>query len=187
MNFSYLDPRGLIENLLGPLPEPLRIDPEPFELPETWHEFEMELSNFKKEFSQARAEYVKMFSKLQQRHEEVNVLKMMQENINSDDLKERITQMIQECEAQESVQRLSHDCSVSAGKVEAMKKVLLDTNSERYAKFTCFVCMDRLVDLFIDPCGHVICEPCWTRTQNKETCPGCRTRMTGIKKIFSLS
>ena len=187
MNFAYIDTRGLLENVLGSFPPPVRVEPTPCTLTKEWTDFETELSKFKKEYAKARSEYAQNISILQERQEEVNVVKMMLENVSSESLRNQLGTIIREWENSGAVAELNDTCSVLAGKVEAMKKVLLDTNADRYAKFTCFVCMDRLVDLFIDPCGHVICEHCWTHTRDKRSCPGCRTQLVGTKKIFSMT
>lgn len=183
MNFAYIDARSLLEGVLnGPQPDP--IDPVPWELDERWKDFETELSKFKMEFTKVRAELVRKGAELARIKEEVSVLRIMAEN--SKDLKEKLDDLIDNYEVAKGLPDLAQHCGELAGKVEAMKKVLMDTRAERYGKFTCFVCMDRLVELFIDPCGHVMCERCWLNTRDKETCPGCRTRILGAKKIYTL-
>lgn len=186
MNFAYLDARSVLESVLG-IPGSVHVNPTPCTLDDSWINFEAQLSDFKKEYTQTRAEYSQSMSQLQEFQEEINVVKMIIENVSSENLKSRLVDIVKDFEMNDTISTLTERCSTLAGKVEAMKKALLDTNADRYGKFTCFVCMDRLVDVFIDPCGHVICELCWTRTQNKETCPGCRTAVGDVKRIFSLS
>ena len=186
MNFAYIDARSIFESMLAP-----PVDPPPpaipYTLPEHWGAFEDQLGNYKSEFIKARADLTKNVAALAKKKEEMNVLKMMLENVESTSLKERLVTMLDDYEHEEGIGELTQKCGEAAGKVEAMKKVLLDTHADKYAKFTCFVCMDRFVDLFIDPCGHVICDACWIRTTNKTTCPGCRTRVDAAKKIFCMA
>lgn len=185
MNFAYLDPAGVLESLIRPPPDP--IVPIPCELDDKWREFEKKLGEFKSEFVKVRAELTRSSAALNEKKEELSVLKMMLDNVSSSNLKDRLEEMIQEYEEAEKVPELAVKCATLAGKIGAMKKVLLDTNVERYGKFTCFICMDRLVDLFIEPCGHVVCDGCWLRTTNKDQCPGCRVRTMGAKKIFTMN
>ena len=185
MNFAYLDARSLLESVLTPPMEP--IETIPCILDENWEALDKALSSFKREYAKVRADLASKLAELTEKKEEVNVLKMMLENVASDNLKERLTTMIEDYENEQDLEGLKRECGELTGRSQAMKKVLQETDAERYGKFTCFVCMDRLVDLFIEPCGHVICEPCWARTQNKATCPGCRTRLNGTKRIFTLS
>ena len=112
---------------------------------------------------------------------------MMRDNVASQKLKDNIDIMIEQYESSEGIPGLIQQCGIIKGVVAAQKKVLIDTNADKYGKFTCFVCMDRLVDLFFDPCGHVICEPCWALTRNKRECPGCRTRLNGTQKIYTMN
>jgi hypothetical protein len=185
MNFAYLDARSLLESVLTPPMEP--VEPIPCVLDENWEALDKTLTNFKREYSKVRTDLYSKLAELTEKKEEVNVLRMMFENVASDGLKERLVTMIDDYENEQDLEVLKRECAELTGRSQAMKKVLQETDAERYAKFTCFVCMDRLVDLFIEPCGHVICEPCWARTQNKVTCPGCRTRLIGAKRIFTLS
>ena len=186
MNFAYLDARSLLETVLSPHgPEPVQAIP--CELGPEWEEFGKELGRFKSEYVKTRAEATVNLAALHEKQEEMNVLRMMIENVNSSDLKEKLEDILSNHESEEGISTLTQQCGELKGKLEAMKKVLLDTGAERYGKFTCFVCMDRLVDLFIEPCGHVICDACWVRTTNKVQCPGCRVRMEGVKKIFTMN
>ena len=186
MNFAYIDPAGLLSELLrAPLPD--AVPSIPCELDDRWKSFENTLGEFKNEFAKGQVDLVQSLGALNEKKEEINVLRMMFDNISSEGLKEKLVDLIEQYESDEGVDALIQQCGEVRGRVEAQKKVLLDTNVERYAKFTCFVCMDRLVDLFFDPCGHVICDGCWPRTQNKRDCPGCRTRLGGVKKIFAMS
>jgi hypothetical protein len=186
MNFAYLDARSIFETMLTPPSDPPP-PPIPFELPEHWNEFEDKLGNYKLEFVKTRADLTKKLASLTKKKEETNVLKMMLENVESQGLKERLSSMIDDYEHEEGLDDLTRQCGEAAGKVEAMKKVLMDTHVDKYAKFTCFVCMDRMVELFIDPCGHVICDACWARTTNKTMCPGCRNPAPVAKKIFCMA
>ena len=187
MNFAYLDSRSLLESILVPaLHTEAPIQPVPVELEQHWKDFEKELGNFKLEFAKARAELTKLNAKYSEKKEETNVIRMVLDNVNSQGLKDTLSTLLDNYEQEEGIDALALQCREAAGKVDAMKKVLVDTNPERYAKFTCFVCMDRLVDMFIDPCGHVMCDGCWLRTRDKDRCPGCRTLVHGVRKIYNM-
>jgi hypothetical protein len=188
MNFAYIDAfdaQNVLASLMRPEPDP--IPPVPCELSQEWIEFEKELGNFKEKYASAQVDLAVKVHELSDKREEINTLKMVLENVSSQGLKAKLAKMIEQQVSEEGVDALAQQCGVVKGRVAAMKKVLKDTNSERYARFTCFVCMDRHIDLFFDPCGHVICEPCWVRTVNKQTCPGCRTRLQGAKRIYTMT
>jgi len=188
MNFAYIDARSLLEGVLQThTPAETRVDVVPHDLEPEWIQFEKELSNFKQKFIVALNDAQRKRTRLDEKVEELNVVKMMIESVTSPSLKDMLASVVDSWETEEGIDALSQQCGEAMGKAEAYKKVIFDTNAERYAKFTCFVCMDKMIDLFIDPCGHVICERCWVRTTNKTHCPGCRTRLIGAKKIFTLN
>lgn len=184
LGYAFLDARSILEGFMKPPQDP--VQPIPCELGPEWHEFEKVLENFKKKFALARVEAVERISVLNEKKEELNVLRMMLEHVNSQGLKDSLEEVIDKYETEEGLSALSQQCGEALGKIEAMKKVLMDTGAERYGKFTCFVCMDRLVDLCLDPCGHVMCERCWASTRDKTTCPGCRQHLHTARKIFTL-
>ncbi len=187
MNFAYIDPAGLLSELLRPPIPGDTIPTVPYELDQRWRDFTETLGTFKLEFAQNQVELVRSLALLNEKQEEANVLKMMLENVNSPKLKETLENLIDNFESDEGISALTQQCGEIKGKVEAQRKVLAETNADRYAKFTCFICMDKLVDVFFDPCGHVACEGCWSRTQNKRDCPGCRTRLSAARKIFPMA
>lgn len=184
MNFAYINAQSLLESVLAPPPEP--IEPVPCELDERWKEFGLTLARFKGEYTRKHAELSMKIAELREKREEVDVLKMMLENVSSQGLKEKLSSLVQEYEDENHVDDLKRGCAELSGLCNAMKDALLNTGADRYGKFTCFVCMDRLVDLFMDPCGHVMCEQCWLSTRDKTICPGCRQHTHGARKIYTM-
>jgi hypothetical protein len=185
MNYAFIDARSLLESALQPTR--VAISVVPCELDQEWKDFEETLGNFKTKYIEARSEQNQTSTELTEKMEEISYLEMIVETVRSPGLKERIESIIQEYQTGEGIEELKKKAGEVAGRVEAMKKVLVETNAEKYGKFMCFVCMDKLVDLFIEPCGHVICEPCWVRTRDHTTCPGCRVHCEGAKRIFSMN
>ena len=184
MNFAYLDARGLLESVLAPPPEP--IDVIPWETEERWREFGLTLAKFKAEYTRKHAELTSKTALLRQTREEVDVIRMIIDNVNSTELKERLLGIVQEYENANNVEELKQECGELAGMCNGMKEILLNTGADRYGKFTCFVCMDQLVDLCMNPCGHVMCERCWANTRDKSACPGCRQHINSVCKIYTM-
>ena len=180
MNFAYL-----AEYVLNPPSE--SITPTPCELDDNWKNFEKELSKFKKEFATVQRDLAMARAELSVKREDSTHLRTALGCLSDPDLKASVENIVDNYEVDSGAAALTQQCSELAGKLDEMLKVLKDTNPERYASFTCFVCMERPIDLFLDPCGHVMCTSCWTRTTNKRECPGCRGRVHEPKKIFTLS
>jgi hypothetical protein len=196
MEFAYIDPahalleltRGNFSSIFNEIVPETSIVPEPCELDESWKNFEKDLSNFKLKFKITSQELSQKVVELRDLEKSSQISKLIIENVDSDDLKAKLVAVIDSYESEKGLHALTQQCGKLKGQVEAMRQVLADTNAERYAQFTCFICMERNIELFIDPCGHVVCEHCWTQTRDKRKCPGCRTTVigAGVKKIFTI-
>lgn len=196
MEFAYIDPthalleltRGNFAPILNDLITQTTVVPEPCELDESWKTFENDLSNFKLKFKKTSLDLDQKLAELRELEKSSQISKLIIENVESDDLKAKLVAVIDSYESETGLHTLTQQCGKLKGQVDAMQQVLTGTNAERYAQFTCFICMERNIELFIDPCGHVVCEHCWTQTRDKRKCPGCRTTVlgAGVKKIFTL-
>lgn len=190
MSFSYINPATAILEMsmeaLGVHPDPVRIQTVPCELDESWKEFEKELGKFKSEMARVRRDGNQKYAKINEIHKSSQLARLLVDNLPSDDLKARVASVVDSYESEEGVAALTQQCAELRGQYDAMVKVLENTQADRYDRFTCFICQDRLVDLFIDPCGHVVCEPCWARTRDRSKCPGCRAAVIGPRKIFTM-
>jgi len=186
MNFAYLDARAIIENMLHEPEAPM--NPVPCELPAEWKEFEETLGRFKLEYAKKRRELATKMAELEEKSQDVKLLKNTCDGFANPDLKVMVSSLIDSYESEEGISALTLQCRELFGETNEMQRVMINTMSERYASFTCFICTERLVDLFIDPCGHVVCSPCWARSGGRSTagCPGCRTQVRNVKKIFTM-
>jgi hypothetical protein len=196
MSFAYIDPtQALLELSLeamgGFAPihhqmKPTNVPTVPCELDDSWKEFEKELGNFKRLFSKEKRDLGIKMHELEELQKNAQISKLIIDTVPSEDLKAKLISVVDNYESESGIVALTQQCGELKGRVEEMGKVLQDTEAERYEKFLCLICQDRLIDLFIDPCGHTVCTTCWTSTRIKRTCPGCRTDIQGVKKIFSM-
>jgi|APCry1669189844_1035258.scaffolds.fasta_scaffold00106_26 hypothetical protein len=183
MNYSFLEPLSDFAFITRSIPQ---VEPVPVELDESWKKFEKELGGFKTQYAKARAAVTISHSRLSAKYADVNVLEIASKVLKSADLKSNLSTVIEHFQTAEGIPELTKEYGEALGRVEAMKQIMCDTNAERYARFTCFVCMEHLVDCLLDPCNHVMCEVCWAKTRSTQ-CPGCRTEVREVRKIFTLS
>jgi len=195
-SYSFIDPQtAFLELALGsalgtPLSqnfENLTVDIPPIEceLSDEWKEFENELGKFKAEFKRTVREHdVKKFA-IDNINKRTVVSKLIANKVEDDDLKAKLLSVIDNHESEAGLDTLTQQCGELRGKYEAMSKVLTNTHSERYDRFICPICCECFIDLFIDPCGHVICDHCWLSTRDKRHCPMCKGNCS-TKKIYTI-
>ena len=196
MSYTFINPsQALLELSLealggfAPVPQqtrPLDVPAIPCELDPEWKDFEKELGNYKRKFAKEKRDLVTKLSELEELQKSAQISKLIIDTVPSESLKAKLVSVVDNYESESGIVALTQQCGELKGKVEEMEKVLQDTEAERYAKFICLICQDRLIDLFIDPCGHTVCTTCWMNTRTKHTCPGCRTDIQGVKKIYSM-
>jgi len=185
MNFAYLDARSMLETLMNETEAPL--NPVPCELSSDWKDFEEILGKFKLEYAKKRREYSIKMGELDEKTTDLKILKSTADNFTNPDLKVMVDSLVDSYESEEGTAALTLQCRELLGEMVEMQRVLINTQPERYASFTCFICTERLVDSFVDPCGHVVCSSCWARSGARTNiCPGCRTQVRAVKKIFTM-
>lgn len=196
MQFAYLDDAGFGSGLLGSLlseiqgsmnQDPREEVPE-VELSEEWCEFRKTLFEFQQEYARTRKNVSDINSKLKVANQKLSTLRTMAAIFDEgSELKAKAEELITQFENDNKIPELIEDLRELKAIVAAQKKVLENTNAEQQVKYQCFVCMERCVDLCLDPCGHVLCQPCWNRlpTQDRK-CPGCRATTRKVIKIFTL-
>lgn len=179
MDLTLFDFRRLIT-------PPVSIDPAQVELSKEWSDFEKTLIKFKTDYYKKKSDLSKLLVQISKYNDELNVIKYAINNIQTTETADKLREIYTDKLEEVDIEGLSETAAVLAGECKLMKRILVDTNADQFNKFTCSICTDRLVDTFIDPCGHVFCEQCISKTINKTTCPGCRTTINGIKRIFPL-
>jgi hypothetical protein len=200
MQFAYLDEAagGAVDLMVGTLlhslqqhrntrdraPEEDDTVPE-VELPNDWKEFKKSLQAFQKDYMQTTRTIRETEQNLVSKKKKLDTLRKFADTFDEEPYKEEANQLVSKFENDEKIGEMEEELASLKGTARAMRIALENTNPEQAMKFQCFVCMDKEIDSFLDPCGHVICTACWRRN-NAVTCPGCRARVTA-KKIYTLS
>lgn len=161
------------------------IQPTEVELGQDWYDFEKTLGEFKEEYIKTHSHAVACTNEYVEKMTDIKKLNLA---INQSDpvLAESVIKVIQEYKKNSKIEELKDEASLWAGKAKAMESILVNTNAKQYSKFTCPVCMDRLSDVCIDPCGHIMCSICLQR-MNELRCPGCRVDIQKTLRMFPLA
>jgi len=155
------------------------------ELGEDWKKFGETLSQYQKKYAECLKELRDTDNELKRKKAELNTLLTSESLVQSISLKESLKSIIDDYEQAENIPDFEETVKSLKSQCKSMKSVLENTNAEQLLKYQCFVCMDKGIDTFLDPCGHVLCSGCWRRNRN-QMCPACRNHAQP-KKIYLLS
>lgn len=173
-------------NLLADLLQDVLVDTPPVpeaELSEDWVEFEQTLGKFKDDYIKNLREYRQASHTLTKMKNDLKILDNLTKIITTRDIRQQVITWAEEYRSHPDFERYQERINALGGKVRAMERVLVNTNASRYTQFTCSICMDRYVDTFIDPCGHLACNTCLSQTQTAG-CPMCRGQVRELKRMF---
>ena len=101
------------------------------------------------------------------------------ETIGTASYADDIERLIDKFEEDERLEDFKTAMNDQLAKFHNLKAVIcMDDVGEKYM---CFTCLERSVEVFLDPCGHVSCTQCQPRFG--KTCPFCRVDVTP-KRMF---
>jgi hypothetical protein len=161
-----------------------------YELPDPWRDFKQTLCKFQRDYNSERMELKKMILDYEEKKKIHESLVNMLDVVSSQpDLKESLTKTVREFEEKNSFEDFREAIAYQKAVCRAKGDALENTNAEEQSRFQCFVCMERYIEKFLDPCGHVICDQCWLRASANagDKCPGCRTPVRRARKIFTMN
>ena len=188
MQFAPLDlALGSLLQSMAAIPEP-EVPPAEVELPDDWREFHTSLKGYKHEYIKMLKEVKDTQLKLRQLRREMNGLEDLLSITESQSLKSRVTDILEQFKKDNDVEELTKYLSTVKGTCAAMKSVLNGTSPEDLAQFQCYICSDNYIERCFDPCGHCICGSCWSRVGNFQAprCPACREPINKALKIYTL-
>lgn len=201
MEYSFIDPSmSLLEATLqaaiggyapthteNDIPE-LDIPEASCELDETWVDFAKILEEFKVKYRKAVLEYTKEKKTVEAINKKTYIARLIADKVEDEMLRTKLMTVIESDEIEERLAEHIVECSKKKALVEEMKKIMEDTRAEEYGRFICPICTENCIDLFMDPCGHVVCEPCLTKMNPRDRgkCAVCRTVLRNHRKIYTV-
>jgi rubrerythrin len=112
------------------------------------------------------------------------VKKIMNELDPSPVFSEQLENLITTFREEEKIDELEtvlNEIDKKRAEYKSIFRILKDV--ETHNIYCCFLCLERNVTIFVDPCGHLMCETC----QNKlggSSCPFCRSSVKLFRKMF---
>jgi len=164
--------------------EPVEPLPE-VQLSEDWNEFSKKLFKYQAEYRKTLVESRRVKNKIEKFDQALSELDKVSYLFEGTELEDMFQQLVKEYTSGINIDELKQKSRELTALSLKMKKALENTNAEQETKFQCFVCMDRYVNAFLDPCGHMICFTCWNFHQ-RVTCPACRQNVRP-KRIYTLN
>ena len=123
-----------------------------------------------------------MFQEYTDKVNRLNKLKEIVETIgpnSTDKYADELERLLPKFEEDERLEELKTRMTDQLAKFHNLKAVIcMDDVGEKYM---CFTCLERSVEVFLDPCGHVSCTQCQPRFGT--LCPFCRVTVTP-KRMF---
>ena len=144
-----------------------------------------ELKKLKSDYLELLEEVILGYVTLAPKKERANTMLTLIERFGTSDVKyvDQLKEIVGQFDRDEGITELAAQIKEKTERLLGIKKVFeLCTESDIMSKYMCFLCLDRTVQIFIDPCGHVICEECSRRTLS--SCAFCRGRIVQFKKMY---
>jgi uncharacterized protein YeeX (DUF496 family) len=150
------------------------------------HEMFGIMESLKKEYLDVVPEVLIGYMDLHAKKEKASHILTVMDKLGNKDVKyvEILSQLIEQFDKDEGISVLAEELKEKTTKMISMRNVFsLCKDADVMSNYMCFVCLERPVTEFIDPCGHVICEQCSKRSA-LHVCPFCRGSVRQFKKMF---
>ena len=172
-----VDTMGITE-LIGNIRDYFDVDEDHDEVDQ---EYVKTFEKFREEYTACMRQYLKAAKdfdgKSERRRTLENFLALLNDNYK-DKAIELVDQFIQVEKLEETKKEME----------TLQKKVRIFYNTARYIKdlnvndYLCYVCLERGISMYIEPCGHVLCKSCSEGTL--QSCPFCRADINCFKKLL---
>ena len=119
---------------------------------------------------------------------EIAKIDEMERFLTSDeDWQTRVRELKDEYIKRVQYEKESQELETLEEQLGATDKITREFKVQVRQEFTCMLCYESDVKLFLDPCGHMTCTACWSKvapiTPETKKCPCCRTAVKA-KKIY---
>ena len=152
----------------------------------TKHELFDSIDSLKKEYLDLVSEVLIGYMNMHTKKEKASHMLSVLDKLGNKDVKyvEMLREVIEQFDRDERITEDAEKLKEKTTKMLSLRNVFsLCKDADVMSSYMCFVCLERPVDVFIDPCGHVICEQCSVRSA-LHVCPFCRGSVRQYRKMF---
>ena len=150
------------------------------------HDLMETMEKLKKDYLDLVPEVLIGYMNLHSKKEKASDMLSIIDKFGNKDVKyvEMLSQIVEQFDKDEGISDSATELKEKTTKMLSMRNVFsLCKDADVMSAYMCFVCLERPVNMFIDPCGHVICGQCSARSA-LHVCPFCRGSVRQYKKMF---
>jgi hypothetical protein len=152
----------------------------------TKHEMMDSIEKLKKEYLDLVSEVLIGYMNIHTKKEKASHMLSVLDKLGNKDVKyvEMLREVVEQFDRDERITEDAEKLKEKTTEMLSLRNVFsLCKDADVMSSYMCFVCLERPVTEFIDPCGHVICEEC-SRRSALHVCPFCRGSVRQFRKMF---
>jgi hypothetical protein len=150
------------------------------------HELFDVMENLKKDYLDLVPDVLIGYMNMHAKKEKTSSMLCMLDAFGNKDVKyvELLSQVVEQFDRDERITEDAEKLKQKTTELLSIRNVFsLCKDADVMSNYMCFICLERPVTEFIDPCGHVICEHCSKRSA-LNVCPFCRGSVRQYRKMF---
>jgi hypothetical protein len=150
------------------------------------HELFDSIDKLKSEYLDVVSEVLTGYMNLQSKKDKASHLLSVLDKLGNKDVKyvQLLREVVEQFDRDECITEDAEKLKEKTTEMLSIRNVFsLCKDADVMSNYMCFVCLERPVTEFIDPCGHVICEQCSKRSA-LHVCPFCRGSVRQYRKMF---
>ena len=150
------------------------------------HDLFDSMDKLKSEYLDVVAEVLTGYMNMHAKKEKASLMLSVLDKLGNKDVKyvELLREVVEQFDRDECITEDAEKLKEKTIEMLSIRNVFsLCKDADVMSNYMCFVCLERPVTEFIDPCGHVICEQCSKRSA-LHVCPFCRGSVRQYRKMF---
>jgi hypothetical protein len=150
------------------------------------HELFDSIDSLKKDYLDMVAEVLTGYMNMHAKKEKASHMLSVLDKLGNKDVKyvQLLREVVEQFDRDECITEDAEKLKEKTIEMLSIRNVFsLCKDADVMSSYMCFVCLERPVTEFIDPCGHVICEQC-SRRSALHVCPFCRGSVRQYRKMF---